>query len=83
MRSDQCRLMPAEPHATPSGECCETCGTEWSLRVCLTCGHVGCCESSGAHALRHVKETGHPMIRSLPLSEFAFTWCYACDDYLR
>lgn len=83
MRLDECRHLPATPYAKPAVDQCETCGTEWSLRVCATCGHVGCCESGGAHALKHVKETGHPLILSLPLTEHSFLWCYACDDYLR
>jgi hypothetical protein len=48
---------------TPNG--CEEClrlGTEWvHLRPCLTCGHVGCCDSS---PLRHARAVGHPIVRS-------------------
>jgi CPA1 family monovalent cation:H+ antiporter len=50
--------------------------------VCATCGYVGCCESQRAHDTQHWRETGHPVIRSLPLTERSFTWCYACNDYL-
>ncbi|MEH0111265.1 Na+/H+ antiporter [Tersicoccus sp. MR15.9] len=46
------------------------------LRMCLTCGNVGCCDSSpGTHARRHHEETGHPVMRSIEPSE-AWLWCY-------
>jgi uncharacterized UBP type Zn finger protein len=58
---------------------------QWALavlRVCATCGYVGCCESQRAHDTEHWRRTGHPIIRSLPLGKRAFTWCYACNAYL-
>jgi CPA1 family monovalent cation:H+ antiporter len=66
-----------EPH-TPEG--CEEClrdGTTWvHLRLCLTCGHVGCCDSSEMkHATAHFHETGHPVMRSIEPGE-AWRWCY-------
>lgn len=59
---------------------CEEClkeGTQWvSLRQCLTCGHVGCCDTSpGKHATRHFHETKHPVMRSVMLGE-RWAWCY-------
>ena len=46
------------------------------LRVCLTCGHVGCCDSSRPmHATAHHRETGHPVMRSAEPGE-AWRWCY-------
>ena len=65
------------PH-TPNG--CEEClrdGTEWvHLRLCLSCGHVGCCDSSiGNHASKHYEATGHPVMRSFEPGE-AWRWCY-------
>jgi CPA1 family monovalent cation:H+ antiporter len=67
----------AQPR-TPGG--CEEClrdGTAWvHLRLCLACGHVGCCDSSlGRHATGHFHETGHPVMRSLEPGE-AWRWCY-------
>ena len=62
---------------------CEECGSASSLRVCLTCGHVGCCESQQGHNTAHARQSGHPVIRSLPLGEGSFTWCYECNAYLR
>ncbi len=51
------------------------------LRMCLTCGTVGCCDSSVArHADRHFKETGHPTMRSVEPGE-AWCWCYT-DELL-
>ncbi|AZI59118.1 Na+/H+ antiporter [Nakamurella antarctica] len=46
------------------------------LRICLSCGNVGCCDSSvGRHADRHFKESGHPVMRSFEPGE-AWRWCY-------
>jgi uncharacterized UBP type Zn finger protein len=64
---------------------CEQClrlRAPWTqLRICLTCGHVGCCEDSRyAHALVHHQETGHPIIASLERGE-AWTWCYPHGRY--
>ena len=59
---------------------CEEClqeGHGWvHLRICLECGHVGCCDSSpGKHASAHARETGHPIIRSLEPGE-SWSWCF-------
>jgi|SRR6478672_11556100 CPA1 family monovalent cation:H+ antiporter len=63
---------------TPDG--CEEClrdGTHWvHLRLCLTCGHVGCCDSSPErHAAAHFHEGGHPVMRSFETGE-AWRWCF-------
>lgn len=63
---------------TPQG--CEEClrsGSRWvSLRLCLTCGHVGCCDSSpNKHATRHFRATQHPVVRSFEPGE-DWRWCY-------
>ena len=63
---------------TPEG--CEEClrdGTTWvHLRLCLECGHVGCCDSSeGKHATAHFHETQHPVMRSIEPGE-AWRWCF-------
>jgi uncharacterized UBP type Zn finger protein len=62
---------------TPGCEECLRIGQGWvHLRLCLSCGHVGCCDSSpGRHATRHFQATGHPMIRSLEPGE-SWAWCY-------
>ena len=59
---------------------CEDClrdGSKWlHLRICLTCGHVGCCDSSpNRHATAHFHATGHPIIRSMERGE-TWGWCY-------
>jgi hypothetical protein len=59
---------------------CEDClreGTKWlHLRICLTCGHVGCCDNSPMrHATAHSHATEHPLIRSLEPGE-EWSWCY-------
>ena len=66
------------PPRTPGA--CEEClkeGTQWvHLRECMTCGHIGCCDSSpGHHATRHFHETRHPVMRSVEPGE-QWTWCY-------
>jgi len=63
---------------TPNG--CEEClkiGDEWvHLRLCLTCGHIGCCDSSkNKHATKHFHETKHPVIKSFQPDE-DWLWCY-------
>jgi uncharacterized UBP type Zn finger protein len=66
---------------TPNG--CEECmkiGSDWvHLRLCLTCGHVGCCDSSpNKHATKHFRATRHPIIRSFEPGE-DWKWCYIDD----
>lgn len=63
---------------TPEG--CEEClktGDDWvHLRLCETCGHVGCCDSSpNKHATRHFHSTKHPIIKSFQPDE-DWGWCY-------
>jgi uncharacterized UBP type Zn finger protein len=63
---------------TPQG--CEEClalGTRWvHLRKCLSCGHVGCCDSSpGKHATAHFMQIGHSVVRSFEPGE-VWRWCY-------
>ena len=66
---------------TPECEECEKEGTDWvALRMCLFCGHVGCCDSSeGLHATRHFKQTGHPVMIALPNK--SWKWCYVHRQY--
>jgi monovalent cation/hydrogen antiporter len=62
---------------------CEECGASAPTRACMTCGHVGCCESSQGHALAHSRSSGHPLIRELPNTDRSFTWCYGCNAYIK
>ena len=60
---------------------CEVCKERQHLRVCTSCGFVGCCESFNAHNTEHFKKTGHPIIKSIH-ADYDFTWCYKCNAYL-
>jgi len=69
---------------TPSAQGCEDClavGDEWvHLRLCLTCGHVGCCnDSRNKHASVHSREAGHAVVKSFEPDE-EWAWCYADEE---
>jgi uncharacterized UBP type Zn finger protein len=70
----------------PSNKGCEDClktGDTWvHLRMCLECGHVGCCDSSkNRHARAHFHATEHPIVRSAERGE-DWRWCYIDEAYL-
>ena len=71
------QIRDVEPDGTGCRECLET-GSRWlHLRLCLTCGHVGCCDSSrNRHARKHFHASAHPIIRSFEPGE-PWRWCYA------
>ena len=76
----ECSHLDHVHDVTPGTQGCQEClehGDRWvHLRVCLECGHVGCCDSSpGKHATAHHRETGHPVVRSIEPSE-TWGWCY-------
>ncbi len=64
------------PHTNGCEECLKM-GDEWvHLRLCMKCGHVGCCDDSkNRHATKHFHSTHHPMIRSLEPGE-RWGWCF-------
>jgi uncharacterized UBP type Zn finger protein len=71
---------------TPSTNGCEEClamGDRWvHLRICLTCGHVGCCDSSkNKHATKHFQATEHPIMQSIEPGE-KWRWCYIDQTYV-
>ncbi len=73
-------LRQATMRPAPDPAQCDRCiadGQQWvALRMCLACGHVGCCDSSvGRHADAHFSETGHPVMRSIEPGQ-AWRWCY-------
>ncbi len=81
-----CAHVDGVARMTPSGSECAECIVEGTrtvhLRMCLTCGHVGCCDSSRArHAQRHHNDTGHPLIMSVEPGE-RWGWCYVDRAYL-
>jgi thioredoxin reductase (NADPH) len=68
----------------PSSEGCQEClarGDGWvHLRLCMTCGHVGCCDSSpNRHATQHFHGTKHPVVKSFEPGE-DWAWCYVDED---
>jgi uncharacterized UBP type Zn finger protein len=80
-----CSHTAAIREVTPSADGCEEClrtGDRWvHLRLCLTCGHVGCCDSSiGKHAAAHFDACAHPVMRSIEPGE-AWRWCFV-DQHL-
>jgi uncharacterized UBP type Zn finger protein len=63
---------------------CEEClksGDSWvHLRLCMDCGHVGCCDSSkNKHATKHFHRTKHPLVRSIEPGE-SWIWCYVDEE---
>jgi uncharacterized UBP type Zn finger protein len=75
-----CTHLETVQDVTPSAEGCEDCipiGDRWvHLRLCMTCGHVGCCDSSkNTHATKHFRATGHPIVTSFERGE-DWGWCY-------
>ncbi|GIH92604.1 ubiquitin carboxyl-terminal hydrolase 14 [Planobispora siamensis] len=73
-------IVTAQDPAARTSDGCEEClamGSRWvHLRRCLSCGHIGCCDSSpNKHATAHFKESGHPVIASFEPGE-SWRWCY-------
>lgn len=86
MEMQSCSHLDQIRSVTPSAAGCEEClkeGSSWvELRMCLICGHVGCCDSSsGKHATRHFHETGHPVVQSFQPGE-DWKWCYVDEVML-
>jgi len=75
---DQIKVTP--PAEVEGCEECLKTGDRWMhLRVCLTCGKVGCCDdSANKHASAHARQEGHPIIRSAEPGE-SWCWCYEDD----
>jgi CPA2 family monovalent cation:H+ antiporter-2 len=69
-------IVPVLPGSYGCEECLREGHTWVHLRVCLTCGHVGCCDSSPErHAARHHRETDHPIMASVEPGDY-WAWCY-------
>lgn len=73
--------IDAKPN-TPGCEECLRNGTWWvRLRMCLTCGHVGCCDSSpNRHARKHWESTGHPILQSFEPGQDNMRWCFEDEE---
>jgi uncharacterized UBP type Zn finger protein len=74
------RADPLEPSSRGCKECLESGGRWVHLRLCMTCGHVGCCDSSpNKHASRHFHATRHPVVKSFEPGE-DWAWCYVDEE---
>ena len=81
-----CSHMDMIRDVVASGTGCEEClktGSWWvHLRMCLTCGQVGCCDSSpNRHASKHAAAAGHPIVRSHEPGE-EWVWCFVDEVVL-
>jgi hypothetical protein len=74
------QVKVAKPQEVSGCEDCQAIGGWWvHLRVCRTCGKVGCCDDSpNRHATHHANDSTHPIISSLELGE-EWSYCYADD----
>ena len=80
-----CKHLGQIKKVKPSAEGCEDClkiGDTWvHLRMCLVCGHVGCCDSSiNRHATKHFHKTKHPIIQAYTGGDWK--WCYIDEIFL-
>lgn len=78
--SPECEHLDQIRDVTPDSDGCEEClamdDTWVHLRMCLSCGHVGCCDSSkNKHASKHFQASNHALIRSVQPGE-DWRWCY-------
>jgi uncharacterized UBP type Zn finger protein len=79
----ECTHLDQIRDVAPKTDGCEEClktGDWWvHLRMCLTCGHVGCCDSSpNRHATKHWHATSHPIVQSYQPGE-DWRWCFEDD----
>ena len=69
-------IKDVSPNTNGCEECLKTGGRWVHLRLCLTCGHVGCCDQSvGKHATKHFHATNHAIMQSIEPGE-SWGWCY-------
>jgi uncharacterized UBP type Zn finger protein len=80
---DVVAIRPVSPRTHKGCQECLRLGTQWvHLRLCLTCGHVGCCDASPMrHAAAHFVATDHPIVQSLQPAE-TWRWCYVHENYV-
>ncbi|WP_373045700.1 UBP-type zinc finger domain-containing protein [Vulgatibacter sp.] len=75
-------VQAARPASRECGGCVASGGAWVHLRLCLTCGYVGCCNSSeNRHAMRHFLETGHPLVQSIEPHD-QWSYCYLDEIFL-
>lgn len=72
--TNQIKVTKTDKHVCE--DCVKTGDTWVHLRMCLDCGHVGCCDSSkNKHATKHFHQSKHPLMRSVEPGE-QWVWCY-------
>jgi uncharacterized UBP type Zn finger protein len=72
-------VVPRPDHAAGCEDCLAIGGSWVHLRVCRTCGHIACCDSSpNRHATAHVRGSGHPIVTSMEREEY-WSYCYVDD----
>ena len=85
MKISNCKHIP-KSFTKPQAKQCQEGDIEmhkFGLRVCLSCGHVGCCDDDpGQHARKHGEKPGHQVMASYPADEKSFIWCYEDSDYI-
>jgi uncharacterized UBP type Zn finger protein len=80
---DSVAIVDAPDDVAGCAVCLQTGGRWVHLRMCQSCGQIGCCDSSpGRHATAHHHETGHPIIRSAEPGE-DWSWCYVDELMFR
>ena len=84
--AEGCTHLEQIKEVAPSADGCEDClksGGRWlHLRLCMECGHVGCCDNSpGRHATKHFHRTSHPVIKSFEPGE-EWGWCYVDELFV-
>ncbi|HZD58036.1 MAG TPA: UBP-type zinc finger domain-containing protein [Anaerolineales bacterium] len=87
LREKTCQHLNQATEVEARSDGCEECvqlRERWvHLRMCMICGHVGCCSSSKhEHAYQHFKETGHPLIKPYDQSGMDWIWCYEDEALL-
>ncbi len=81
MTQPACKHVEDAHDVTPSGNGCVEClqmGSRWvHLRLCMSCGHVGCCDSSpNRHARAHAGEVGHGIVEPFGETGDKWRWCF-------
>ena len=83
---ERCSHLAEMRDVRPSGRGCEEClkmGDRWvHLRLCMECGHVGCCDDSkNKHATKHFHAVHHPIVQSFEPGE-DWLWCYVDEIFI-
>jgi hypothetical protein len=81
--TDQIQILEPAGSIAGCAACLRTGGRWVHLRMCQTCGEIGCCDSSpGRHAAAHARTAGHPIARSVEPGE-DWSWCYVDEVMFR